>query len=48
MKKTYITPAIQTMLIEAEDILTLSNGGNGSGSNIDWNRPSNNANGIYN
>ena len=48
MKKTYITPAIETMLIEAEDILTLSLSfeKEGSGSVLDWNVPSN-GNGLY-
>ena len=46
MKKIYITPAIETMLIEAEDILTLSSEKEGSGSILDWNKPSN-GNGLY-
>ena len=48
MKKTYITPAAQTMLIEVEDILTLSNQSSGFGSVIEWGTPSNNPNGLYN
>ena len=46
MKKIYITPAIETMLIEAEDILTLSRQDKGSGSIIEWGKPSNGS-GLY-
>ena len=46
MKKNYMAPTFDVEIICNEDILTLSNGGEGSGSVIDWGSNSNGS-GLY-